>query len=255
MPFAVEDFQDLIRILEVKPEWRADLRRLVLTNELLALPEEVARLRADTDRRLQELTVQVTALSEAQKRTEAQVLVLIEAQNRTDAQIATLTEAVRDLTSDMRAMKVDLGDLKGDSLERRHREKAPMYFGCLLRRLHALSVEELAELLEDAVERGQLTDEEHDEAILTDVVVRGRYKETGAQVYLAVEVSWGVGPHDVERAVRRAVILGKLGLPALPVVAGKSFTEHAQRLAHAQQVAQIADGRLVSAESAAQPSA
>jgi hypothetical protein len=41
MAFSVEDFQDLIRLLQERPEWRADLRRLVLTDELLALPELV----------------------------------------------------------------------------------------------------------------------------------------------------------------------------------------------------------------------
>jgi hypothetical protein len=44
MTFAAEDFHDLIRLLEQHPEWRAELRRLVLTDEVLALPAIVARL-------------------------------------------------------------------------------------------------------------------------------------------------------------------------------------------------------------------
>jgi len=55
MPFTVEEFRDLVRILEEKPEWRAELRRLVLTEELLSLPEQVAALRAETERRFQEM--------------------------------------------------------------------------------------------------------------------------------------------------------------------------------------------------------
>ena len=42
MPFTIDDFCDLVRILEEKPEWRAELRRLILTDELPALPERVA---------------------------------------------------------------------------------------------------------------------------------------------------------------------------------------------------------------------
>jgi len=38
MPFTVEEFQDLIRLLEQHPEWRAELRRHVLSDELLELP-------------------------------------------------------------------------------------------------------------------------------------------------------------------------------------------------------------------------
>src|ERR671925_508850 len=250
----VEDFQDLIRLLQARPEWRADLRRVVLTDELLALPEQIARLQVETDRRFHELAGQIAALAEAQRRTEERVAALAEAQNRINEQIAALTRVVYALTEDVRVLKIDVGDLKGDNLERRYREKAPAYFGHLVRRMRVLSAEELAGLLEDAVEQGQLTEAEKDEAILTDVVVRGRYQGSGAEVYLVVEVSWGVGVHDVERAVQRAAVLGKLGIPALPVVAGKAVTAQAEQLAHEQHVWQVIDGQAVSPQSAAPPS-
>jgi hypothetical protein len=278
----VEDFHDLIRLLQARPEWRADLRRVVLTDELLALPEQIARLQVETDRRFHELAGQIAALAEAQRRTEGQVAALteaqrrteeqvaaltkaqnriegqvaglIEAQNRTNEQIAALTRVVYALTEDVRVLKIDVGDLKGDNLERRYREKAPAYFGRLVRRMRVLSAEELAGLLEDAVEQGQLTDAEKDEAILTDVVVRGRYQGSGAEVYLVIEVSWGVGVHDVERAVQRAAVLGKLGIPALPVVAGKAVTAQAEQLAHEKHVWQVIDGQAVPPQSAAPPS-
>src|SRR2546426_12639683 len=63
MPFIVEEFRDLVRILEEKPEWRAELRRLVLTEELLSLPEQVAALRAETRRRFQEMAATVDKLA------------------------------------------------------------------------------------------------------------------------------------------------------------------------------------------------
>jgi hypothetical protein len=50
MPFSVEEFHDLVRILEERPEWRREIRRLVLTDELLSLPEQVVSLRAATER-------------------------------------------------------------------------------------------------------------------------------------------------------------------------------------------------------------
>lgn len=48
MPFSVEEFHDLVRLLEERPEWRREIRRLVLTDELLALPAQVAELRVYT---------------------------------------------------------------------------------------------------------------------------------------------------------------------------------------------------------------
>jgi hypothetical protein len=53
MPFSVEEFRDLIRLLEERPEWRADLRRLVLTDELLGLPS-IVREPTEAQRRSEE---------------------------------------------------------------------------------------------------------------------------------------------------------------------------------------------------------
>ena len=44
MGFTVGDFQDLVRLLEERPEWRAELRRFVLSDDLLELPAVVRQL-------------------------------------------------------------------------------------------------------------------------------------------------------------------------------------------------------------------
>jgi hypothetical protein len=46
MAFTVTEFRDLVRILRMEPEWREELRRLVLTDELLALPQKFETLDA-----------------------------------------------------------------------------------------------------------------------------------------------------------------------------------------------------------------
>ena len=58
MPFTVDDFYDFIRLIETRPEWRTELRRLVLTDELLAVPEQLTELRARSEQ-------QFIALAEA----------------------------------------------------------------------------------------------------------------------------------------------------------------------------------------------
>jgi len=234
MPFTVEEFGDLVRILEEKPEWRVALRRLVLTDELLSLPEQVASLRADTDRRFQELI-------EAQKQTETQIALLTEAQRQTDKQVAELVQTVR-------ALVVDVGFLKGEVLENRYRTKGYAYFGRMIRRAHVLSSDELTSLFEDARERGILSGAEVDQISSVDLVVRGKRKEDGTEVYLVVEVSWGVGPSDVERAAQRASLLAKVGTPTIPVVVGEWVTTEAAQLARVKHVWQVTDGRAVSPE-------
>jgi hypothetical protein len=260
MPFSVDDFHDLIRLLEAQPEWRAELRRLLLTDELLAIPEHIVELRSDIDRRFQALieaqqrtAARLTALAEAQQRTEARLMALAEAQQHTAARLTALVEAqerttaqVAELTMTVRTLTVDVGELKGDSLERRYRERAVAYFGRLLRRVRILSLEDLAVLLDEAVERGALSEAEAQSVTWTDLVVQGRRRQDGTEATLVVEVSWGVGPQDVERAAARAALLTRAGLAALPVVAGRSITAEAVELARQRQVWQVLDGQVMS---------
>ena len=79
---------------------------------------------------------------------------------------------------------------------------------------------------------------------LADVVVRGRRRADGAEVYLVVEVSWVVDPYDVERALRRSSLLSQIGTPALAVVAGETVMDEAASLANRLQVWQITNGHV-----------
>src|SRR5882724_5774148 len=115
MPFTVEEFRDLVRLLEERPEWREELRRLVLTPELLALPEQIAELRARSEQQFQELIAaqqrtearvdtladQIAALVAAQQRTEEEVRGLAQALRRTEGQVTLLTQAMQTLTNDV----------------------------------------------------------------------------------------------------------------------------------------------------------
>lgn len=244
----VQDVQDLIRLLEAKPELRADMRRLVLTEDLLALPEQFARSRVETDLRFREL-------AEAQRRTDERLAELAEAQRRTDNRLEALTEAQRhtderlaDLIEIVSGMGTQIGVLKGELLEMRYQVRAAAYLGQVLRRVRPLSTTKLADLLDDAVEQNTLSDAEQEEILLADVVARGKQRETGTDVYVVIEVSWGVGPSDVERALERARLLSKLGLPALPAVAGKVITKQASLLAEEKQVYRLIEGREPSLE-------
>ncbi len=101
MAFKIADFRDLIRILEEKPEWRGELRRLLLTDELLALPALVREL------------------AEAQKKAEERLM-------RLELAVEGLTKEVDRLAQIQGQMADDLAKIKGSELERRYREKAPL---------------------------------------------------------------------------------------------------------------------------------
>jgi cell division protein FtsB len=219
MAFTVQDLHDLVALVTQHPEWRAELRRLVLTEELLALPQIVHDL-AEAQRRTEQQIAQLTQ----------QVAQLVEAQRRTERQIVRLQD--------------DVGGLKGMALEQRYRAQAFAYLSRLVRRTHVLTEDELVALLEEAVARGVLSEDGMDEIARADVVVRGQRRDGSGEVYLVVEVSWGVGPGDVERAVRRAALLGQTGLQTMPVVAGERITDEAAELARAMRAWQVLDGRV-----------
>ena len=240
MSFTVDDFQDLVRLLGQHPEWRSELRRLLLSEELLELPALVRRLaeaQDRTDRRLERLEATVERLAEDQERTAAYVQQLV-------VGLAELSRAVTVLTRDSARLTDDVATLKGEAVERRYRERAPAYFGRLVRRLRLVERMVLADALDTAVERGTLTEAEREAVLLADLVATGRRVTDQAEVYLLAEVSAGVGRGDVERAAGRAAALAKLGRPVIPIVAGDSITAEAAGLARRGGVWQVLDGQL-----------
>jgi len=98
MPFEIQDFHDLVRLLETHPEWRAELRRLVLSEELLRLPELVQQLieaHRRAEERLDRLEATVAQLVEAQRKAEERLQHVEERLDRLEATVAQLVEAQR----------------------------------------------------------------------------------------------------------------------------------------------------------------
>ncbi len=137
-------------------------------------------------------------------------------------------------------MQNTLAAVKGHQLELTYREKAGAYFGPLLRRLRVLSPVEIEEDLETL-----LSPEEFRDLLAVDLLVSGqpRYRAEAPQVWLAVEVSATVDRRDVERALKRAALLQRAGLRAIPTVAGEEATLGAKEEAEAYKVLMLQDGR------------
>ena len=86
--FTVNDLRDLLRLLREQPDWLSEVRRVVLAEELLALPRELAEVQRRTDERFAELAEAIKQLT----------LRFEEAQRRNDERFAELAEAIRQLT-------------------------------------------------------------------------------------------------------------------------------------------------------------
>ena len=168
----------------------------------------------------------------------AQIGRLAETQERLAQEFGALTRTVLGLVD-------EVGKLNGSDLERRVRERSFAHFGRLIRRAHVLTQEELADVLDAGQARGAITEREADELTWADLIVRGKRRDDGTDVSLVVEISYGVGLGDVERAERRAELYGRLAAPVLPVVAGEAVTAEAAQCARSEGVWQLVRGRIV----------
>jgi predicted nuclease with TOPRIM domain len=213
-------------------------------DELTQRVEQLAGRMDELTQQVEQLTIRMDELTQRVEQLTIRMDELTQRVEQLAGRMDELTQRMEQLTEAQLRMGSDLEQLKGSDLERRYRERAHAYFSRLLRRIHVLSGEELSALLDAAMLQGQLSEEEVDEVLRADVVVRGRRREDGTETYLLVEVSWGVGFSDVQRASERAALLARIGTPVLPVVAGFWVTPEAQEPARALQVWQVTDGRV-----------
>ncbi len=95
MAFTVQSYRDLVQLLAEHPEWRAELRRLMLSDEPSALPENAhnsAEVQWYTEQRLKALAARVDELEEAQRRTERRLEELTEAQQWMKLRLDAMTQ-------------------------------------------------------------------------------------------------------------------------------------------------------------------
>lgn len=218
MAFTVRDFEDMLRILEEKPEWQQRMRQAILTRELLELPT-----------RFEQLVEMVKELAEAQRRTDAQIAELVEAQRRTDARVDELTGIVQELVQISRDalrrlerlenwQQGETGRREGERYEREVVARAPALFygGTGGGKGEPHVREQVGRWLMPLFRQGIDIDPQND-PLLADLIW---WK--GDRV-MVVEVGLELGVNDVRRAKARAQTLRQVGVDATPVVIGEEW--------------------------------
>ncbi len=109
----VEDLHDLVRLLEEHPEWRAELRRVLLGNELLQMPELVREI-FDILRRHSEILERhsqaTERLTEAQRRTEQRIEELARLQQQAYAEFAQVREEANQRFAELAEAQRQVGE-------------------------------------------------------------------------------------------------------------------------------------------------
>jgi hypothetical protein len=203
MAFTVNDFHDMIEIMEQNPAWQKDLRRVLLGEDFVGIPDlvkELVEINRRNDERFGRVETRIDNL---------------------EADVSVLKQDVSVLKQDVSVLKQDVAGLKGSDRERRIRERPFIYLGKFARRARTVSDDDLLALLDQAVLNGNINQTQADDAQRLDVLVTGKLP-SGEAVYLAVEVTGTANSQDVDRAIRRAqIIQAATQLRAMPIVSGK----------------------------------
>lgn len=230
MSFTVNDFEDLLKIIEAQPEWRSRLRRALFPE--IDVPKALQTL-VESQQALMKAQLEITV---ALKRLEMTVERLAIGQDQ-------LRRDVDELKQDFKEMKIDVRKLKGKAQEQTYYNKADAIFGRYLRNGRK-AASQIADLLYDSLEKGQVSDAEITQVLAADLLWTGEERQTKRPLMLVMEASWLAETNDVERAATRAAILRRIGLNALAVVGGEEWTDAAREQARREGVVTTTNGSI-----------
>ena len=252
MTLNAADKTRFLQALDDDPEFLQQVRRRLLSADLLELPERFAAFAIHVNGFIAEtqgFIAEQRQINEEQREFNEHVSGFIAEQRETNARfdrfIVEQREHNRNIDTRLNRMDGRMDNGFGANYE----AKAANNLGSIagrdlrLRRIRVLKAlgfptnEGLGELIADAEDRGALTEEEANDLLATDLIAVGRSRDNGHDVYVAAEVSITVGDQDIERAAERAGYLGKVtGQATEPAVVGESIEPGQEALARRRQV-------------------
>ena len=248
---------DLLRLLREDPDFRDEVRRLVLSQELLELPERFARFEAYVERQFAEIRGDITEIRGDITEIRGDITEIRGDITEMRGDITEMRGDITEIRGDITEMRgeitrnsSDIGGLRGAEYERRvgrnFSSHASMTFrqrnGRGLRRNQLLSSPAFGvnsaflDLIADALDAGLIVDEEWRDLQQADALMSGQHE--GKTIYFVGEFSITINNHDIDRAIERASILARAtGCDAWPIVVGDNIPEPQRARAEAEGVA------------------
>lgn len=208
----INTMQDLTRLLRENPDWRDEIRRQLLTEELMELPQRFAEYTKVTDKRLDRIEKKLDSLTGRVDSLRGQTL-----EQRLPTQIPPLV-----------AMQLDV------------RRVYPIWApGILATNPRTQAFENM---LEQAAEDGVISDDDETRLRVTDLILRSQRKADRSTLWFAVESSGIINYEDITRANRSANAIAKIyEQDAVPIVYGYQIQDEQKELANQLEVTVFLD--------------
>ena len=205
----INTMHDLHRILVEHPEWRSELRKILLTDELLALPQRLAEYAEVSDRKFDALS------GETRGNTSRIEELTVETRENTNR--------IEELIRETRQNTNHIGELKGMFIGRTAREDGPIIASDMgLRWRRTLEQNEIIRIADEARRGGAAEDIPRDYMrgfVRADMIFEAE-DDIGDEFYVAVEISYTADERDTNRARRHAEYLTRFtGTPAYAAIA------------------------------------
>jgi len=215
--------QDLTRLLREHPEWRDELRRELLTDELLQLPQRFAEYTVSTDARLDDIDSRMDDIDRRLQALAESVEKLVQRAEAADRRLDRIERNLDRMSNDFRNLRwnyaesatmkefiniaIDLSDTKSLGIDETSAKIVTQ--DELLSMASVYGSEKLS-----AIPKG-----DRQSFYRSDLVIKTRL-EDGDTCYIAVEASYTSDDRDIDRALTHAELITRFTRKAAwPVVA------------------------------------
>ena len=200
----IHTIEDLLSVLDEKPEWVAALRARLLTPELLKLPEKFAQFSAEMNKFVAETKKFMEEMNK-----------FVAATNR---RFDSLENRFDSLENRVQSIQDDVGTLKGAHARSAALREAPFIAGDMgFRWVKDLTPADLWALTDRAP--ADIPANELNSFRRADLIVEATDLDSGESCYIAVEISFTANGRDTTRALRNAAFLtqftGRRSYPAI----------------------------------------
>jgi hypothetical protein len=211
--FTREQIEEFVAQLRQDADLREHVRNAILADDFQALP---GALRANTAA-IERLTERLETFIAA---TDLRFEDLETRMTRVQKRLDEIDQRLAQMATTLQSLDGRAGNIEGSAFETKYLWQAPGRWGRRYSNVRVLRLGDEPEM-HTALDRGALTEEEWDDVVLADCVLRAHSKEDGKEAVIVVDLSTTVDDSDVERADRRATILRRVWPNVVAAVDGQ----------------------------------